>query len=356
MKPTHRPVRGIAGPILLLLSVLITTSPVLHSQTVTVRSVVAQVSTLSFGDIDFIHSSSPKWLFTLNLDVSPPSTVNAVMTITLDVSLANGEHYPRATELVTKPFVINTSRSVTNLDIGRGKPIEDDRFTMDETARRRIQDIALSSGSVPAGRYDFHVEVTVAGSAPATDNFSIIITNPSSVELLAPADRDLFVNEFPLFQWRGDAPKWSVAVYELLAGQTSLEEAITGVPHLPPTVTTMTSYQYPTGGVRPLQPGHTYVWFVQGLVPATGGTELLYKSELRSFTVASARLSSSDLLDQLEQALGPKYRGLFDQIRAEGLTPTSSIRLNGSPISTTDLFRLLNQLRNNPDAASVSLE
>ncbi len=355
MRPSLQPSKGIAGLILLLLLAVFGISAPASAQDISIRSVVAPVNTLSYGDIDFVNSSSPKWLFTISIDVVPPATVTAVMTMTLDVSLATGEYYQGATELITKSFEINSSRSVTNLDIGRGKPIEDSTFTLDETAKRRIQDIALSSGSMPAGRYDFHVKVKAEGNV-GTDNFSIILSNPATVELLAPADKDPFVNEFPLFQWRGDAPRWSVAVYELLPGQTSLEEAISGVPHLPLTTTGAQVFQYPLGGVRPLQPGHVYVWFVQGHVAATGGTEHIFRSELRSFTVVSARLTTSDLLDQLEQALGPKYRGLFDQIRAEGLTPSNAVRLNGSPISTTDLLRLLNQLRSNPDAASVTLE
>jgi len=355
MTPSLRPLKGTAGLLLLpLLAALGIVTPA-SAQNISIRSVVAPANTLSYGDIDFVNSSSPKWLFTINIDIDPPGTITAVMTITLDISLASGEYYPRATELITKPFEIASSRSVTNLDIGRGRPIEHQMFSLDETAKRRIQDIALSSGSMPAGRYDFRVEVNAEGHIGA-DNFTIILSNPASVELLAPADKDPFVNEFPLFQWRGDAPKWSVAVYELLPGQTSLEEAISGVAHLPLTTTGSPTFQYPLGSARPLQPGHTYVWFVQGHVSATGGTEHIFRSELRSFTVASARLATSDLLDQLEQALGSKHRGLFDQIHAEGLTPSSTIRLNGSPISTTDLLRFLNQLRGNPDAASVTLE
>jgi hypothetical protein len=341
-----------AGTILLLL--LLCGNGSTQGQNVSVQSITAPVNTLSYGDIDFVNSTTPKWLFTIIIDVQPPQTITAVMTITLDISLANGEFYPSATTLITKRFVVNNSRTITNLDIGRGKPILDSSFTFEQTARRRVEDIALSSGSLPAGRYHFNVVVDAEGHIGTTD-FTIVISNPSYVELIAPIDGDPFVNEFPLFQWRGDAPRWSIAVYELLPGQSSLEDAITGVPHLPPTTVTGLSYLYPHAGVRPLEPGKTYVWFVQGLVAVAGGTTLSYRSDLRSFTVAD-RLSISDLLEQLEQALGPKYRGLFDQIRADGLTPTSSIRLNGSPVSTTDLLRFLNQIRSNPDAASAILE
>jgi hypothetical protein len=352
------PCRSTAGTILLLLLLCGNLPTLGYGQTVSVHSITAPVNTLSYGDIDFVNSTTPKWLFTINIDVRPPDTVTTVMTIYLDISLANGEFYGDATTLVTRPFEIKSSRSITNLDIGKGKPIRDASFDFRQDARRRIEDIALSSGSVPAGRYHFRVKVEVSGYPDGMDEFTIIISNPSYVELIAPIDRDPFVNEFPLFQWRGDAPKWSIAVYQLPPGHRSLEDAITGVPHLPPTTVNGSSYLYPISGrsVRPLEPGKTYVWFVQGLVAAAGGTNLTFKSELRSFTVASGELSLSELLEQLEQALGPKYRGLFDQIRSDGLTPTSSIRLNGSPISITDLLRFLNDIRSNPEAVTAVLE
>jgi len=47
------------------------------------------------------------------------------------------------------------------------------------------------------------------------------------------------------------------------------------------------SYQYPSAGVRPLLPGKTYVWYVEGLAATSGGTDLVQRSALRWFSVAS---------------------------------------------------------------------
>jgi hypothetical protein len=256
--------------------------------------------------------------------------------------------------LETTPLQVNSSRTITNLDLR--DPLLRQSYVVNEQTRRRLADIALPSGIMPAGKYQF--TVSPGSSSPAFDEteFTIVLTNPSTVDLLAPVDRDQFVSTFPRFQWHGDATNWHIGMYPLLPGQSSYEEAVSGVPFLNERVTTQ-SFQYPSAGARPLEPGSTYVWFVEGLTQLTGGGEATTRSELRSFTVASGGGSNiSLLLSQLERALGPKYRSLFDTIRAEELSPTGSIRLNGSSISVSDLLGLLTQIQNNPDAVSAVLE
>jgi hypothetical protein len=166
-------------------------------------------------------------------------------------------------------------------------------------------------------------------------------------------DGDSFVNPFPLFQWQYDGPSSRISVFEKLSGQSSLEEAASGIPHLSATVQAK-SFQYPSSGARILQPGKTYVWFVEGLSGTSGGTQAALKSELRSFVVAGNGGSSlSTLLDELERAL-PQYQPLFDQIRSQGLTPSGSIRLNGSAMSIGELRTLLNRLRLDPEAVTAA--
>jgi hypothetical protein len=54
------------------------------------------------------------------------------------------------------------------------------------------------------------------------------------------------------------------------------------------------------------------------------------------------------LLEELEKALGEKYKPLFERIRAEALAPTGQVLLNGTPLSTNDLVKLIGQFRDNP--------
>jgi hypothetical protein len=317
-------------------------------------------NTLSLGDVDFLNSTTPRWLFTINLRNTTSNTVSIRLRISLDVNLANGQNFAMAIVLRTTPFDVSPSgRTVTNLDMGRTRAIPEEEYTVNATARRAFEDLALPGGTMPAGIYRFIVEVLpVDGSQGNSGGFEIRLTNPSSVRLLAPVDGDLFTSQFPLFQWQYDGRRSEISIFEKLEGQSSLEEAANGIPHLRTTVET-NSFQYPNSGVRNLQPGKTYVWYVEGLATTSGGTSIGTRSPLRYFRVAEqgATQSVSSLLDELERALGPNYKGVFDQIRADGLSPSGTMRLNGATLSTSDLQQLLNQIRRNPDlVSSVVLE
>jgi hypothetical protein len=100
------------------------------------------------------------------------------------------------------------------------------------------------------------------------------------------------------------------------------------------------------------------VWFVEGLYGTSGGAGSTLRSRIRSFSIATgADPSLLTILEELERSLGKKYKPLFDQIRANGLTPTGVVRVDGVPVNTVDLLRLVNQVRNNPEAVlSVDLE
>ena len=84
---------------------------------------------------------------------------------------------------------------------------------------------------------------------------------------------------------------------------------------------------------------------------------MLLKSPLRSFTVNPGPSAVSSLLDELERSLDQKYKGLFDQIREEGLQIQGGARVNGAPFSPAELGGLLKYLRTHSDAIqSVGLE
>lgn len=344
----------LAFPLLISQPVAFGQSPIIADEVIT-----APVQTLSVNDVDFINSTTPRWFFTIPLSTRDGSSLQASMTIRLTAILANGENLGEVVLLETPPFTVNGIRSVTNLDLRQPEFRDGGTYVVNSAARRRLEDIALPSGLVPPGYYDFLVTVSTSAGEQAEPRFiRLVLTNPASIELLSPFDGEDDVNPYPLFQWRGDAPSWRIGVYEMLPGQSSLEEAASGIPHLsmnielPPPV-----FQYPPSGFRSLEPGKRYVWFVEGISGSAGGISQGFRSELRAFTVASSSspaIPISTLLDELERALGPEYRPLFEQIRNEALSPSGKMRLNGSPISSGELARLLNQLRANP-ASIVSV-
>lgn len=343
------------GGSMLLLVVPFIFLPAVTQAQITVSTVTAPVNTLTINDLDYLNSTTPKWLFTITM--TAPRTVQVVMTINLDVLLANGTRYENAARFISVPFTIERTRTVTNLELGRGRGIPQESYIFNNEAKAKFLEIALPSGSMPAGSYIFTVNVReVNGPDADTKQFTFILTNPSTPVLLAPQDGEVLTEEFPLFEWQYDGPRATIAIFEKLPGQRSLEETASGTPHYTATVETR-SLRYPTSA-RALQSGKTYVWYVTGLVGAAGGTNLELRSALRSFTISSTSTASlAWLLQDLERSLPPVYKPVFDQIRAQNLSPTGSYRLNGSPISLTELLRVLNEIRANPEAVgAVNLE
>jgi hypothetical protein len=329
--------------------------PALAQPPVTVTTQNAAVDALTPADIDFYHSASPKWLFTIDLRTQQAS-VEVTMTIRLDLSLGNGDVIPEAVYLTTYPFAVAPARTFTNLDLANSPLVNEYRIKND--IKEKYAEDLRSSQVLPAGTYTVHVEVFPTGqNTSQTSAFAFVLTNPTAIELVAPLDGDQMVNRFPLFQWRFDGTRSRINVYERLPGQGSLEESASGVPHLRFEATT-NSYQYPSAGVRALEPGTSYVWYVEGLARTAGNTSASLRSELRSFTVAGEGATTMQTyLDELERALGPKYTHLFDQIRAERLNPTGTLRINGVAISSVDLLRLIGQFRNDPVAVlNVTIE
>jgi hypothetical protein len=327
------------------------------AQSIVMTTASAVLDQATIADVDFVRSTTPKWLFTVDLRVASPGNPveDLVMEITGDLALANGRSATEVTVLKTLPFTVRESLTLTNLDLARAGIKGEYTFNTSKISELGVKDIALSGTRLPSGTYTLNIVVYkyqngVPTAEKARGKIVFVLGNPSSVELLFPLDGDNSVGQFPLFQWLYDGQISRISVYERLAGQTSMEEAAGGVPHLVREVSGY-SFQYPTAGVRTLQPGRSYVWFVDGLLRSAGGTIQMVRSPLRSFTVsASGGLALEEsLLDRLERALGPTYRALFDQIRANEYTASGALTLNNSPITPAQLERLITLIRQNPD-------
>jgi hypothetical protein len=330
-------------------------------QGITVNTVVTPVNILSVSDVDIVHSSTSQWLFTVDLNTGGRSMV-LTAEIDLYIDLASGESFHPALKLFTKRFVVNGSRSFTNLDIGTGKTIQDSAGLSywDHAAENRIKDIALPTGQLPAGKYTIYITVkdvtTGTSSSVGKSSAVIVLTNPSNVELLFPTEGDQHVSPLPLFQWVFDGTTSKLWVFEKLPTQATLDEATQGTPIF--TIQTASnSYPYQPAGSRPLQAGKTYVWYVEGRVNGLGGKAYVLKSPLRSFTIEPGVSGYSSLLEELEHSLDPKYKSVFDQIRSDGLLIYGSPRTNGAILPANELLRILDYFRKHPDAVqSVTME
>src|SRR5512138_2831227 len=61
----------------------------LHAQSdIIVTTQSAPVNTLTINDVDFIHATAPKWLFSIDLRTADGGAVNASMIIRMTASLA----------------------------------------------------------------------------------------------------------------------------------------------------------------------------------------------------------------------------------------------------------------------------
>jgi hypothetical protein len=323
-----------------------------HGQGILVQTQAAPVDLLTINDVDFLNSTTPKWLFTIDIKLPPPGgVVNVSMTIEGSILLSTGESFPQALSYTTKWFAINSARTLTNLDL-RDPYLKQEYHFLDQ-AKKRLEEIALPSGKLPAGTYTFKVTVNSERIGSGTSTFSYVLTNPSAVELLFPFDGDAAVSQFPLFQWLYDGSTVTLSIFERLPGQVTNEEAASGTPLFSQDLTGNV-FQYPGSDVRSLQPGKSYVWTVQGRVRTAGGVNQPIKGPLRSFTVAAsgALSSGASYLAELERALDPKYKPIFDRIREDGLSPSGVLRLNGTAITAENLLRIINQIR----TGSVSVE
>ena len=353
----HMPVRFHAAAAAFCAVFLFLPSGARSQEGIIVSTVASPVNMLAINDVDFLNATTPKLLFTVTVTNTTGRIVPAVMSVRADVYLAGSQtSYDGVIVVTTKAFALGPSLTVTNLDIGGSHMLKDSLYEKNSGAIHDIERTALPSGALPAGTYTFVVNVTeVGGTHAGSGEFTLTLTNPTRVDLLFPVDGDQNASLLPLFQWQFDGYRSRLSVYEQLPNQTTLEEAVSGIPHL--TVETAAhSCAYPSSGVRSLEPGKTYVWFVEGLVATSGGSDLVIRSPLRSFTVASPGTNSlSTILDDLERTLDPKYKPVFDALRAEGMNPTGGLRVNGTPVTTADLLRLIQLFRTNPDAV-LSLE
>ena len=146
-----------------------------QSPTIHVTHVVAPVNQLTISDIDFLHSTTPKWLFTINITITGASSLWVKMMVEAGFVLSNGEAYPSALTFTTDSFLVNGTRSVSNLDLNN-RTIRLPIYEFNSTARRRLEETALPTGQIPAGTYTFIVKVKPAsGNTESSTMFDIVL-------------------------------------------------------------------------------------------------------------------------------------------------------------------------------------
>ena len=316
------------------------------------------VQHLSISDIDFEHFQSRTLLFTMAIGNPTPSPVNAVISLTMDVKLADGSTYTPAVTYKSMPFPVRAGgQTFTNLDMGSSSTvIRTASFQYDDQAKTRLNDVVLGTGSFPAGLYRFTVDVACDDGSEdqrGHGQFDLILLNASRMELRSPADGES-VNAFPLFEFYTDATDAELVVAELMPGEAP-PDAINRQPAmLDVDLHGLNSYFY--AGGRQLEQGKSYVWQVTGKSLGSGGVNNEIKSEIRKFTVTQTTLTEDELLRRIEEILGPKHKDVFDQIRSGEYRLTGKYSNNDIPMTAGELLNLIYELRDALDNAEVAFE
>jgi hypothetical protein len=280
--------------------------------------------------------------------MTSPGTTRVILHLDVYVLLAGEKEseFQLATA-VSMPFDLTGMKRITNVDIGSTTiPLNENESGIIESAGKRISDVLLTTGKLPFGTYRFNSWLeSLTPNVGASNEFpvSITIQNPSRVELLAPSTGTEWPNPFPVFQWSSNTDEIILGVYEKQPGMQTPEEAISGVPNLQTRLGKTNTFQYPASGpgVRQLEPGKSYYWFVQGLLRSGSNTEDVIPSEIWQINISkqSGSAASSAILNQLEDIAGPQFAALIQRLQEMGFEPTGLLRFGGVTMTWAEFLQ-----------------
>ncbi|MGC8595955.1 MAG: hypothetical protein ACP5MI_10185 [Candidatus Kryptoniota bacterium] len=252
---------------------------------------VPAVNQIYAADLDIEHFKSSQILFIASLKSLVSIPVEVKLDVHVYVTLPDQPRFEIANAISTPlTLVPGEIKNITNVDLsGPDPPIHLERYHYDQTQFDKIKSVAMATGKMPAGIYEFVVTCLTPDGVPASNTYQsqIVVTNPGRLELRLPADGDVVPTPFPHFEWTADADTVILSVYEKLPYQTDPQDIVSGVPFLKMAVGGK-SFNYPPGGegVRPLAYGKTYYWYIE--VPPSALRSSPQRSEIWSFTVSSS--------------------------------------------------------------------
>ncbi|OIO63971.1 MAG: hypothetical protein AUJ47_04720 [Candidatus Marinimicrobia bacterium CG1_02_48_14] len=225
----------------------------------------------------------------------------------------------------------------------------------DTGRQNEIISTILALGRVPAGQYRFNVSVAENnGNEVYNQDKTIVIQNPSSIELISPADGYEFIGDLnPVFQWSStgcDHFLIRVCEYDTRV-HSSPDDAIQSESVFPfpdnggfADLGSANQLDYSSAGGRPLEYGKSYAWRVQKLCSTIGADEALY-SDIYTFTVNDAGQPLSQCLQQIRNVLGDNQFNAFFGPNGplNGYVDCGGFILDGNPISADEFGNLLLQ-------------
>ncbi|RPI01310.1 MAG: hypothetical protein EHM72_06800 [Calditrichaeota bacterium] len=275
----------------------------------------------------------------------------------------------------TNPFTMspNEVTRVTNLNLfSQGQRFSLEEYYIENRGQELIQEL-LASNRLPADIYYFLFEVQREGSSLSNTLIRIDITNPSSIELLAPGNNaassrlESVYTHYPLFRWESDMSTFRLVIAEYLQDsgdvmspeeilrqkvvfdrrfyiQRRVDIGIIGDAEILPT----TLYQYPVSGVHPLEEGQVYYWQVIGLVESSGSPRE-FPSEIWRFQLNPG--TGQTTLTPLQQQLLEWVQYLDGRLlqpdgELNALIPNENVRLNGVTLDEEEILNIIAKLYN----------
>ena len=327
---------------------------------VTVSLNVPQYNQIYVADLDIKHMKSSGVLFTAMVTSNSSQTIQVKLYLEIDITLPGQAPFQiawaRSAPITLLP---NQSRSITNVDLSGSNPtisLEDSWY--DQQEFDKIRNVALATGKVPAGTYTFKLQCLDLNNQPLVgtqthDEGDIIVTNPTRVDLQTPADQSTVSTVNPIFLWTASSDTVTLSVYQQEEPGQGSEDAVTGIPFLKQNVSGSSFIYPPSGaGIRPLQNGRTYFWYVQ--LPSSSTLGAGAKSNIWRFTVSSSTgasdtssqsNNSQNVNDAATRALqnllnGTSYQSLINQINMLN----GSAMLDGKSIDTQQLIEILQSM------------
>jgi hypothetical protein len=328
---------------------------------VNITLTVPQTNQIYVADLDMQHIQSSGVLFSATIQSLASSPIQVKLRMTVNVTLTDGTSYPDIADATTNPFTLQPGqvRVITNVDLSGSNPaisVESSHFNSDQVDK--LKSVALATGKAPAGVYQFVLQCLDQNSMPVSEEAqgSIIVTNPSRIELALPMDQGNVSTLFPHFQWMANVDTVVLSVYEKLPSQVSPEDVVSGVPYLRVTVPNSTSpapgsFNYPPSGpgVRPLQNGRTYYWYVQ--VPGSVSRGSGLRSDIWSFTIGSmgsaaqSGTQGGNINSEATAALKSFLSGTpYSYLASRISMLTGQATYDGNEISTDELIDILKNM------------
>lgn len=239
-----------------------------------------------------------------------------------------------------------------------------DRLSGSTTLPRDVYsvEVIVFTVSDAFGREDLARDVVEFGGSAAR------VFEESEIYLKAPGERvgsrAEITNPFPQFSWEGENDiSYRLVVVEQNqqdSPESLIESALSTMPvndggslleyeNLDVLVTEST-YQYPSSGAQPLEPGKTYYWQVQTSLQRSGDAERV-TSEIWTFTLggASENINTPPITTEVEDALiALMGEDAYRQLQSEGFELTG-IEYDGQaftgPAATVKLEEILQLIR-----------